>query len=244
MHEHLNKRRGFTLIELLVVISIIALLIAILLPALGQARKSARRMLCLSQLKQTGLALTLYADANNDWLPPVRVDYGTSAGMTFRRMIYEQVLAGQLPVNSVYASQEMANSAKYKLNVCPSYEVTYTPIGYHQVGAGTYSMNPYFNGPDMGSSSTPWRRLSQASQGGHIEPYIVDGSPHYSGGWAENKGALYSLLRIMDSPGQTTAGYYHLGGFNALFIDNHAAPMSAQQANDVSSVTLDRTDFQ
>ncbi|MEM1211624.1 MAG: prepilin-type N-terminal cleavage/methylation domain-containing protein [Planctomycetota bacterium] len=54
--------RAFTLIELLVVISIIALLIAILLPALGSARDAARQTSCLSNARQNGIALLMYAD--------------------------------------------------------------------------------------------------------------------------------------------------------------------------------------
>lgn len=65
------KRRtwGFTLIELLVVISIIALLVSILLPSLNQARETAKRVMCLSNLRQMGLGILLYAEDNKDFLP-------------------------------------------------------------------------------------------------------------------------------------------------------------------------------
>ena len=67
--SHRTRPLGFTLIELLVVISIIALLIAVLLPALGQARKAAQRTVCATQLKQIALGHKLYADDNSFWFP-------------------------------------------------------------------------------------------------------------------------------------------------------------------------------
>ena len=64
-----NCKEGFTLVELLVVISIIALLMAVLLPALNRARGQAQTIACASNLKNYGLALFMYAETNNDKCP-------------------------------------------------------------------------------------------------------------------------------------------------------------------------------
>jgi len=69
MMDRRHGARAFTLIELLVVIAIIALLIGILLPALGKARESARAVKCLSQVKQMGLSMTMYANEFKSWYP-------------------------------------------------------------------------------------------------------------------------------------------------------------------------------
>src|SRR5512146_1669264 len=88
----LKKSRAFTLVELLVVIGIIALLVAILLPALNKARESANRVACSSNARQIYTALVMYATNEHGWLPPAtgglvrpnRIDFTELSGMSQR----------------------------------------------------------------------------------------------------------------------------------------------------------------
>lgn len=63
-------REAFTLVELLVVIGIVALLISILLPSLNKARESAKQVACSSNMRQIGIAMSLYCADNKNWFPP------------------------------------------------------------------------------------------------------------------------------------------------------------------------------
>jgi prepilin-type N-terminal cleavage/methylation domain-containing protein/prepilin-type processing-associated H-X9-DG protein len=82
-HKAKPAKGGFTLIELLVVIAIIAILAAMLLPALSNAKERALRINCASNLKQIGIGVFLYVSENNDRLPSVKYEAGNPTQYTY-----------------------------------------------------------------------------------------------------------------------------------------------------------------
>ena len=82
----LSEKRSFTLIELLVVIAIIAILASMLMPALQQARETARGSNCVNNFKQIGTAQHGYSEDNQDWIIPVKVR--TDAGVNWKPSVY------------------------------------------------------------------------------------------------------------------------------------------------------------
>ena len=167
-----HRRPGnhaFTLIELLVVISIIALLVGILLPALGAARRSAQRAVCLSNMRQIGVAMTAYTTNNKGFLPYTM--YQESATDPQTRWWHRLILDGA----AVGKAEEGATSNL----VCPSDVYPYIPnIGGdpndpNNNVACSYGMNNYLsiadgvtaesdpapppNGVDAYNTSLVWR---------------------------------------------------------------------------------------
>ena len=135
----MQKRKAFTLIELLVVISIIALLIGILLPALGAARMTARSIACLSNLRQLGVAHALYAAENKQNIVPLQQDPDDTNFGGGNTLFWFEILADSM-VSQKRDSSGNRNDFITENFVCPEFDVSRTDSAGGNSKTG-YGMN-------------------------------------------------------------------------------------------------------
>jgi prepilin-type N-terminal cleavage/methylation domain-containing protein len=146
----MKKRTGFTLIELLVVVAIIAVLISLLLPALGQARNLVKMTKCKTQLHQIYFSLSLYAQDNNDkilygteWNFPWAGDYDPSKPYAKKTNFFPG-----------YALEKYVNYQR-QIFFCP-YDGSYNEqIAYHKANNRFYNGNMSYFYLGNYSESTP-----------------------------------------------------------------------------------------
>jgi prepilin-type N-terminal cleavage/methylation domain-containing protein/prepilin-type processing-associated H-X9-DG protein len=146
VQQHKAVFRGFTLVELLVVIGIIALLISMLLPALGRARAQANSVKCASNLRQMGMAAAIYAAEQKNMIPP---PFLTSTATTHpnlsadTRAWYQKNWQSRIHVYMSKLTVDQAQAAGIKANdnsvfMCPSAD----PVKFQLVsGSSFYAMN-------------------------------------------------------------------------------------------------------
>lgn len=180
-------RCGFTLIELLVVISIIALLVAILLPALNKARYQAKFTVCASHQHSIGVGVLAYMTEYNGKLPPhvsQRTRSNGTAFWSYANMMIQKRAAGQLP----------ADAESYGIvfrGILPSYEIWNCPLAPYQldnvveIDGQTYSFKELYES-DLkfvgdGSLYMPMTYLVFWNYGGFGDPYLTSNEPEFIG---------------------------------------------------------------
>jgi len=108
MRTDLKPAKGFSLLELLFVIAVIAVLAALLLPAIGRARATAQRTACMNNLRQINLGVRMYADDSSDAFPPPKINFPPDAFTAYTKLMKS------------YLGMTGASSERAKLFACPA----------------------------------------------------------------------------------------------------------------------------
>ena len=209
----MQRRRAFTLIELLVVIAIIAILAAILFPVFAQARDKARQAACLSNMKQVGLGLHMYAQDWEETLPPGN--------------IVPHFNEPNAPPN--FLGSIVPYTRSLGIFVCPS-SVNASAVGYN---AKQNDPTPLSNTNYMGNAVVLGKTLAVVPNPADIV-YLQENNLRWHYAWAEPaltnpKTGVYQWWHWEKGiEKKEQFSNLHSNGGNLLFVDGHARYKSAK----------------
>ncbi len=232
-----NSASGFTLIELLVVIAIIAVLASLLLPTLAKSKQTAQRITCASQLRQLGLANTLYLDENNQRFPthqdgPVLSYYAWAGKKGTEYLEESRFINPYITINRKVNLQD--NEGVFRVFRCPSdrgalpgrWAMTRKPTLFDTFGC-SYFYNS--GGNENGERGLHGKRSSQIV----FPSQVIVAHDYAFGMWGWK-------TEVPGPAGQPFQyAYWHhekaLAWGNVLFVDNHITYLQA---------TYDKPDYQ